>query len=94
MNGTIRSGASDSAPQRVRLPILDPMQRTWRYRATVISVDNLALGRKAMRVQTGPEGRPLNLAPKFLIVPATLESACVSRNTCAGCGAVISGLRS
>lgn len=40
----------------------------------VINVDNLALGRKMMRVQTGPEGRPLNLAPKYLVVPATLES--------------------
>lgn len=40
----------------------------------VINVDNLAIGRKAMRVQTGPEARPLNLAPKYLVVPATLES--------------------
>lgn len=40
----------------------------------VINVDNLAIGRKAMRVQTGLEGRPLNLAPRYLLVPATLES--------------------
>ncbi len=38
------------------------------------SVTTLSLGRKALRVQTGPKGNKLNLAPKFLIVPAALET--------------------
>lgn len=34
----------------------------------------LAAGRAAMRIQTGPKGTPLNLVPKFLIVPAALQT--------------------
>lgn len=36
--------------------------------ATVINVASLSIGRAAMRKQTGPQGRVLNLAPDFLIV--------------------------
>lgn len=39
------------------------------------SITPLSAARKAMRVQTGLQGELLNLAPKFLIVPATLEQA-------------------
>lgn len=39
-----------------------------------ISVDALGVGRAAMRKQTGLEGRPINVRPSFLIVPAALES--------------------
>lgn len=38
------------------------------------SVTTLALGRKALRKQTGPKGAYLNLIPRFLIVPAALEA--------------------
>ncbi len=41
---------------------------------TVISVTSLGVGRAAMRKQNGLEGRPLNLRPSYLIVPAALES--------------------
>lgn len=39
-----------------------------------ISVDALGVGRAAMRKQTGLEGRPINVRPQYLIVPAALES--------------------
>jgi hypothetical protein len=32
--------------------------------------------RKLMRLQTGPKGALLNVAPKYLLVPAALETAC------------------
>jgi len=38
-----------------------------------ISVDALGIGRAAMRKQVGLEGRPINVRPSFLIVPAALE---------------------
>lgn len=38
------------------------------------SVTTLGYGRLAMRKQTGPNGQYLNIIPKFLIVPAALES--------------------
>ena len=42
---------------------------------TPISVDNLGIGRKAIRVQKGIDGvTPLNLSPQYLIVPATKET--------------------
>jgi hypothetical protein len=41
---------------------------------TVINVANLGVGRAAMRVQKGVEGRPINVAPKFLIIPVALET--------------------
>lgn len=41
---------------------------------TAIDVTSLGIGRKSIRVQTGLEGRPLNLAPKFLLVPAAKET--------------------
>lgn len=41
---------------------------------TVISVTSLGVGRGAMRVQKGIEGRPINVRPKFLIVPVALET--------------------
>jgi hypothetical protein len=41
---------------------------------TVLSVASLGVGRAAMRVQTSPGGAVLNLAPKYLIVPAALET--------------------
>jgi hypothetical protein len=34
----------------------------------------LAAGRKALRLQTGPQGTPLNLIPRFIIMPAALET--------------------
>jgi hypothetical protein len=40
----------------------------------VINVDNLGSGREKMRKQTGLEGRPINVRPQFLIVPAAKES--------------------
>lgn len=40
---------------------------------TVINVDNLGAGRKAMRLQKGLQSEELNLAPSYLIVPAALE---------------------
>lgn len=40
---------------------------------TVISVASLTIGRKQMRVQTGLQSEVLNLAPRYLIVPAALE---------------------
>ncbi|NYH13434.1 hypothetical protein GGD41_000662 [Paraburkholderia bryophila] len=40
-----------------------------------ISIDTLTAGRAAMRVQKAPgDGTPLNGAPKFLLVPAALET--------------------
>ncbi|MGE8162996.1 prohead protease/major capsid protein fusion protein [Paraburkholderia sp. NPDC080076] len=40
-----------------------------------ISIDTLTAGRTAMRVQKAPgDGTPLNTAPKFLLVPAALET--------------------
>ena len=41
---------------------------------TVISVDSLTVGRKLIRVQKTPKLAPMNLAPRFLIVPAALET--------------------
>jgi hypothetical protein len=41
---------------------------------TALSVASLGVGRAAMRVQTGLEGRVLNLRPTYLIVPAAKES--------------------
>lgn len=41
---------------------------------TAISVTSLGVGRKTMRVQTGPKGAYLNLMPRFLLVPAALEA--------------------
>lgn len=38
------------------------------------SVTTLGNGRKAMRLQKGPKGQQLNLLPRFLIVPAALET--------------------
>jgi hypothetical protein len=40
---------------------------------SALSQDALNLGRKAMRKQKGLASEPLNLAPKFLIVPTDLE---------------------
>ena len=40
---------------------------------TAISVDSLGVGRAAMRKQTGIEGRPINVRPRFLIVPVAKE---------------------
>lgn len=40
----------------------------------VISVDNIGAGRAKMRLQKGLEGRPINVRPAFLIVPAAKES--------------------
>jgi hypothetical protein len=43
--------------------------------AGAISIDTLTAGRAAMRVQKAPgDGTPLNGAPRFLIVPAALET--------------------
>jgi hypothetical protein len=43
--------------------------------AGAISIDTLSVGRTAMRVQKAPgDGTPLNGAPKFLLVPAALET--------------------
>lgn len=43
--------------------------------AGTIGIDTLTTGRTAMRVQKAPgDGTPLNGAPKFLIVPAALET--------------------
>jgi hypothetical protein len=39
----------------------------------VISVTSLGAARAAMRLQTGLEGRLINLVPEYLIVPAALE---------------------
>lgn len=39
-----------------------------------ISVDSLSAGRAAMRKQVGLEGRPINLTPRFLVVPAAKET--------------------
>lgn len=39
-----------------------------------ISIDSLSAGRTAMRQQKAPGGAQMNLAPKFLLVPATLET--------------------
>jgi hypothetical protein len=41
---------------------------------TVINVANLGVGRAAMRAQKGAEGRPINVRPKFLIIPVALET--------------------
>lgn len=41
---------------------------------TALSVTSLGVARAAMRKQTTPTGAPMNLAPKFLIVPAALET--------------------
>jgi len=41
---------------------------------TVISVDSLTIGRKSIRIQKTPKLAPMNLAPRFLIVPAALET--------------------
>lgn len=41
---------------------------------TAISVSALDVGRAAMRVQKTPQGVVMNLAPKFLIVPAAKET--------------------
>lgn len=41
---------------------------------TAINVDNLGVARASMRKQVGIEGRPINVVPKFLIVPAAKET--------------------
>jgi hypothetical protein len=42
---------------------------------TVIEIDSLGAGRAAMRRQKGIDGvTPLNLSPRYLIVPAALET--------------------
>lgn len=41
---------------------------------TVISIDSLGTGRKLMRRQKTPQNVVMNLAPRYLIVPAALES--------------------
>jgi hypothetical protein len=41
--------------------------------AAVISVASLTAGRAVMRRQLGLQGEELNLAPRFLLVPATIE---------------------
>lgn len=41
---------------------------------TAISIDALTVGRKAIRIQKTPKLAPMNLAPRFLIVPAALET--------------------
>jgi hypothetical protein len=38
------------------------------------AVANVSAARLQMRLQTGPKGTPLNLTPKYLIVPAALET--------------------
>lgn len=43
-----------------------------------LSVANLGAGRSAMRKQTAPNGDILNLTPRYLIVPAELETAAAS----------------
>ncbi|WP_260435107.1 MULTISPECIES: prohead protease/major capsid protein fusion protein [unclassified Burkholderia] len=44
--------------------------------AGAIGIDTLSAGRSAMRTQKAPgDGTALNLAPRFLIVPAALETA-------------------
>lgn len=48
---------------------------------TVISVDSLSVGRTAMKKQKGLNNKPLNIIPKYLIVPATLET--VAQRFCA-----------
>jgi hypothetical protein len=40
---------------------------------TAISIDSLAVGRTAMRKQVGLQSEELNIAPRFLIVPAAKE---------------------
>lgn len=42
---------------------------------SALQESSLAAGRKAMRLQKGLQGEELNLAPAFLIVPATQEQA-------------------
>ena len=37
-------------------------------------VTGIAAGRVEMRTQTGPQGTPLNLIPRYLLVPAALET--------------------
>lgn len=39
----------------------------------VITSENLAIGRKAIRLQKGGQGEELNIVPRFLIVPTALE---------------------
>lgn len=41
---------------------------------TVISVTSLGVGRAAMRAQKGIEGRPINVRPKYALVPVALET--------------------
>jgi phage major head subunit gpT-like protein len=41
---------------------------------TAIDVTALGVGRALMRKQTGLEGRPINVRPSFLIVPAAKET--------------------
>lgn len=41
---------------------------------TVISITSLAVARAALRKQTTPKGVPMNLIPKYLIVPSALET--------------------
>lgn len=41
---------------------------------TAIDVTSLGVGRAAMRKQVGLEGRPINVRPSFLIVPAAKET--------------------
>lgn len=42
--------------------------------ADVLGTTGLSNARKAMRVQTGPNGAVLNLVPRYLLVPAALET--------------------
>lgn len=41
---------------------------------TAISIDSLGVGRKQIRLQQTPQGVPMNLSPRYLIVPAALET--------------------
>ena len=46
--------------------------------SAALALDKLETGREKMRLQTGPNGTYLNLVPRYLIVPAHLESTALT----------------
>ena len=42
--------------------------------SNAVALVALGLGRKALRLQKGPQGTPLNLVPRFIAVPTALET--------------------
>ncbi|GGX53034.1 prohead protease/major capsid protein fusion protein [Undibacterium squillarum] len=72
----VYSCLTGNAPMADGIPLFDDQHKNVGTSA-VISVASLSEGRKLLRTQTGPDGTVQNLTPKFLLVPAALETAAI-----------------